>query len=248
MDAVLIAAERKDLLRDGGRASVDSTGLETRHVSTHFAHRRDGASGTKNKRRTTRRARAPFRAASAYPMLTVVCDERSHLYLAAQTFLGPRNEAPFFEPVVRRAAARTIIDTVLADAAFDTDSCHTLCREELGIRSTVIPLNPRGNGPAWPKGKYRRQMRRKFHRHVYGQRWQVESSFSGSKRRFGSSLSSTTPAGRACECLLWALVHNLAIVRRPRGRGSQQSSVPPVSTRPLSSLLAFLLVLDGWCW
>ena len=214
MRAVLTTARLRGMLPDGLRAIVDSTGLEARHVSVHFEHRRHGPGRGKN------RGRAP---PPTYPMLAVVCDQRSHLWLSAKAFMGPRNEAPFFEPVVRQAAARARIDTILADAAFDTDACHALCRDTLGIRSTVIPIHPRGNGRGWPKGTYRRQMRRRFHRRVYAQRRQVESSFSGTKRRFGSALRRTSPLGRTHECLLWALVHNLAIVPRPRRRGSQQS-------------------------
>jgi hypothetical protein len=44
-----------------------------------------------------------------------------------------------------------------------------LCREDLGVRSTVIPINRRGQGRKWPLMTYRRQMKRR--RRKYGQRW-----------------------------------------------------------------------------
>ena len=80
-------------------------------------------------------------------------------------------------------------DRVLADAAFDSEASHRYCREELGVRSTVIPLNRRGQGRKWPRTRYRRQMVKRFrkrprgsrYRRVYGQRWQAESTFSRHK-------------------------------------------------------------------
>ena len=41
-------------------------------------------------------------------------------------------------------------DRVLADAAFDAEDHHRYAREELGVRSTVIPIDPRGPGRKWP--------------------------------------------------------------------------------------------------
>jgi hypothetical protein len=38
-------------------------------------------------------------------------------------------------------------DRVLADAAFDSEEHHRYCRRDLGVRSTVIPLNRRNRGP-----------------------------------------------------------------------------------------------------
>jgi hypothetical protein len=52
-------------------------------------------------------------------------------------------------------------DRVLADAAFDGENHHAYAREGLGIRSSVIPLNPRGRAGK-PGGKYRRPMSRRF--------------------------------------------------------------------------------------
>lgn len=115
-----------------------------------------------------------------------------------------------------RQAARVIDwDRLLADMAYDGESYHRLCREELGIRSTVIPLNPRGNPSAWPQTLYRRQMKRRFPRRIYGHRWQAESAFSQDKRVLGSALRSRHPAAQYREGYLRALTHNLMILRLP---------------------------------
>jgi transposase len=103
-------------------------------------------------------------------------------------------------------------DRLLADAAYDAEHNHLLCRQELGIRSTVIPLNERGGyGP--PKTKYRAQMSRRFSRSIYGQRWQVESAISRNKRLLGSAVRACTHKTQAQECLVRVLTHNLMILR-----------------------------------
>jgi hypothetical protein len=69
-------------------------------------------------------------------------------------------------------------DRVLGDAAFDSEESHRYCREDLGVRSTVIALNRRNRGRKRPKSRYRQMVRRfrkkprgSRHRRVYGQRW-----------------------------------------------------------------------------
>jgi hypothetical protein len=51
---------------------------------------------------------------------------------------------------------------VLADAAFDAGEHHRYAREDLGVRSTMIPLDRRGQGRKRPKPAYRRQMVKRF--------------------------------------------------------------------------------------
>jgi transposase len=111
-------------------------------------------------------------------------------------------------------------DRVLGDAAFDSEENHRLCREDLGVRSTVIPLNRRNRGRKWPKTRYRRQMVKRFrkrpkgsrHKRVYGQRWQAESAFSRHKRLLGSALRGKSDASRERECYLRVLTHNIMLL------------------------------------
>jgi transposase len=110
-------------------------------------------------------------------------------------------------------------DRALADAAFDAEEHHRYAREDLGVRSTVIPINPR-NATGPPGGKYRAQMPRRFaprpagsrYRRVFGQRWQAESAFSRHKRRLGSALAGKSDASRERECYLRVLTHNLMLL------------------------------------
>jgi transposase len=111
-------------------------------------------------------------------------------------------------------------DRVLADAAFDSEENHRLAREDLGVRSTVIPLNRRNRGRKRPKTRYRRQMVKRFrrkprrsrYRRVYGQRWQAESAFSRHKRLLGSALRGRSDASRERECYLRVLTHNVMLL------------------------------------
>jgi hypothetical protein len=182
---------------------VDATGLESRHTSRYFFKR----AGRKHTSRL-------------WTKLTVACDTASHFVTGATVTLGPANDAPQLRPVMAQASLAVAHDRVLADAAFDSEEIHRYCREELGVRSTVIPLNRRNRGRKWPKARYRRQMVRRFrkkpkgsrHRRVYGQRWQAESAFSRHKRLLGSALRARSDASRQREGYLRVLTHNLMLL------------------------------------
>jgi hypothetical protein len=153
-----------------------------------------------------------------WPKLTAVIDTRTHRVLAADVTRAPRQDAPRLVPVVRRAVGHTPIDTVLADAGYDSESNHATCRAELGVRSTVIALNWRGSR-TWPQSKYRRQMVKRFRKRprgsrskrVYGQRAQAESAFSRNKRRLGAWVRATRWANQKTEILLKVLAHNIML-------------------------------------
>ena len=114
----------------------------------------------------------------------------------------------------------TTTEANLGDGAFDAEHNHVLARQRLGVRSTVFPLNRRNTGRKWPKTKYRRQMVRRFrrkprrskHRRVYGQRWQIESGFSRTKRLLGSALRARKWINQKKEILMRVLTHNLMLL------------------------------------
>lgn len=190
-----VCAQQSGLITERPEAAVDATGLESRHTSRYFFKR----AGRKL-------------SAQSWVKLTVACDTASHFVTAATVTLGPSNDSPQFCPVLQQASLIVSWDRVLGDAAFDSEENHRLAREDLGIRSTVIPLNRRNRGRKWPKTKYRRQMKKRFFKRVYGQRWQVESAISRHKRRLGSALSSRSDAARERESRLRVLTHNLMLL------------------------------------
>jgi len=181
---------------------VDGTGLESRHTSRYFFKR----AGRKHSSRL-------------WTKLTVACDTRTHFFAGATVTTGPSNDSPQFKPVLAQASLAVGWDRVLADAAFDTEAHHGYARDELGIRSSVIPINTRGHDGE-PGGRYRSQMPRRFapgpegsrYKRVFGQRWQAESAFSRHKRRLGSALAGRSEASRERECHLRVLTHNLMLL------------------------------------
>jgi hypothetical protein len=189
-------ARKLKLISKRPEGIVDATGLETRHASRYYVWR-------KGQKRHVR---------VRWPKLTLVCDRRSHLLPGAYVSMGPSQDSPQFTPAMKEAAALVSFDRVLADAGYDAEHNHVLCRKSLGIRSTVIPARKR-NTRKWPKAKYRRQMKKRFHKRVYGQRWQVESAISRNKRLLGSALRNRTWFHQKLECLCRVLTHNLMILR-----------------------------------
>ena len=177
-------------------AAVDATGLETRHASAHFGLRR-GSRGHRQR---------------AWPKLTAVVHAHSHLILGAVPGVGPSQDSPDFTPAMRQAAGLVQIDTALGDAGYDAEHNHRLCREDLGVRQTVIRLNRRNTGRRWPKTPYRRAMRRRFPKALYNQRRHAESGFSQHKRRLGSALTARGDTSQARELVLRVLAHNLMLL------------------------------------
>jgi len=198
-----VRAQDRGLIGDKPEAAVDATGLESRHTSRYFFKR----AGRKL-------------SAQSWVKLTVTCHTASHFFTSAAVTLGPSNDSPQFRPALQQASLVVRWDRVLGDAAFDSEENHRLAREDLGVRSTVIPLNRRNRGRKWPKTRYRRQMVKRFrkkprgsrYKRVYGQRWQAESAFSRHKRLLGPALRGKSEASREREGYLRVLTHNLMLL------------------------------------
>lgn len=179
-------------------------------------------------------AKRKHRRRRAWPKLTAVVHTDSHLILGAVTGTGPAQDSPDFTPAMRQAAALLPIDTALADAGYDAEHNHRLCREELGVPNSVIKLNPRNMGRRWPRTAYRREMRQRFLKTLYHQRWQAESVFSRHKRRLGSALTTRRNASQQRELILRVLTHNLMLLyyRRSGFQHSIKLSKPQQAPKP----------------
>ena len=198
MEAVFECARALNLVDERPEGAIDATGLESRHVSAHYRNRR-GDTGTFEQRH--------------WPKLTIVCHTHSYLVAGAVVDRGPSNDVAYFVPALTQAAERIDFDRILADKAYDAEYAHALCREKLGIRSTVIPLNPRRFRGQRPKTKYRRQMFDRFFNRTYGRRWHVESLISQTKRRLGSALYARDDQAQKREGYLRVITHNLMVLR-----------------------------------
>lgn len=195
LSSIFNDAQELGLIEPKAEASIDATGMEARHVSRHYV------------------LRAGYKRFLRYrwPKLTLVCDNDTHLFAAAVVTDGPSQDSPQFPQAMIQACRHLTIDRLLGDAGYDGEHNHRLARETLSIRSTVIALNKR-NSRKWPRTKYRRQMKRRFHCRIFGNRWQVESAISRNKRRLGSALRARTPPSQEQECFLRVITHNLMIL------------------------------------
>lgn len=189
-------ANAADLIDAAPVAAVDATGLETRHVSAYFGLRRAGAGHRQR----------------PWPKLTAVVHTASHLIVGAVPGVGPSQDSPDFIPAMRQAAELITFDTALADAGYDAEHNHRLCRGELGMRQAVIALNPRNTGGRPPRTPYRYALWQDFPSATYHQRWHVESAFSQHKRRLGSALTARGSSAQQHELVLRVLTHNLALL------------------------------------
>jgi hypothetical protein len=113
------------LINASPTAAVDATELETRHVNEHFGKRRGDGKCWGHRQR-------------AWPKLTAVLHTHSHPIVGAVTGVCPSQDSPDFTPALRQAAVIIALDTVLADAGYDAEHNHRLCRDELGIKRSII--------------------------------------------------------------------------------------------------------------
>ena len=194
--SILGHAQDIGILDDTPEAAIDSTGLETRHVSRHFI----------------RCSKRPSYFRRHWPKLTVVCDTRTHLIASCIVTRGPGYDFGLFEDAVREACKQLRFKRILADGGYDSEANHSIAREVFRVEAIIKP-NLRGFKTK-PHGTYRRQMKENFDKKAYNNRWQIESVFSRNKRLLGSALRNRTEVSRKRECLLRVLTHNLMIIRR----------------------------------
>jgi hypothetical protein len=162
-------------------AAMDGTGFETRHISAYFVQRRERACKTGYQTTTYTR----------YPYAELVCDCRTHFVLAIVPGRGPGPDLPYFRPALRQTIRRTGVGTLLADAGLDSESAHEFARRECRTRA-IIPAT-RGRPTNKPlRGYWRNQMKQRFPKRKYGQRWQVETVISMVKRLLDAALRART--------------------------------------------------------
>ena len=195
---MVMRAKTVRLLPRRSRAAIDGTGLETQYVSRYYRWRSGRPEWCRE-----------------WPKLTVVCDLASHFWLAGHVCMGPCMDSPQLKPAVSQAVAHQAIDELLGDKGYDAEHNHRLCREELGIPSTLIGVRKRSSlsrTQRWPDTPYRREMKRRIPRSDFGQRWQVESAISRNKRRLGTALRARRWPMQQWECYLRVLTHNLMLL------------------------------------
>jgi len=196
LNSIFKLAANIGLLDKASEAAIDSTGLETHHISRHFVN-------------CTKR---PSYYRRRWPKITAICDTKTHLIASCIVTRGPSYDFPLFEKALNEIPSEVSFVRILADGGYDSEANHRLAREVFGME-TLIKLNLRGF-KSIPKGKHRRKTQKSFDNKIYNNRWQIESVFSRNKRLLGSALRNRTEVSRERECLLRVLTHNLMIIRR----------------------------------
>jgi hypothetical protein len=170
-------------------AAMDATGMETTTASAHFQCRRGG------QRRKWVKISTIILCGSLLPLSLVVG-------------MGPNNDKCQAQELIAKAQTAAVPDTVYGDAGYDAEWIHAQCREEWGVESVIKPAVHRKDGllgGLWRSGMTESYLKRKR----YGQRWAVETFFSGLKRTMGSTLTSRTPKQLLAEAAFKVLAYTL---------------------------------------
>ena len=197
---VRMAKERHLLKRNCDLAAMDGTGLESHHASTYYVQRCAKGKKTKQKLTYTR-----------FPKMGIVCDCRSHIVLAVVPGRGPGPDIKHFRSALEQSLQSVSIKTLVADAGYDGEPSHQYARNTCHVRSLIPPRIGRPTDKP-PTGYWRRQMRARIHLTRYGQRWQVETTYSMLKRLLGSALTARTYWAQCREIFLMVLTLNIMIL------------------------------------
>lgn len=172
--------------------AIDSTGMADSTASSYFITR----SGRHRRR---------------WVKLSLAVTLRQHLILAAVADFGPNNDKIQFAPVLKQMLQTSRISgqrigRLLADKGYDAEWIHRSCRERHGIESWIDPVVHRKDGLVG--GRWRRHCF--THRPAdFGQRWQVESTISGLKRRMGNTIAARGAQMQRREIVLKALAWSI---------------------------------------
>lgn len=172
--------------------AVDATGLAPGAISTFFVNRRkDRGQGL------------PWR----YWLKWVVVVDLSRQMLVAQLAKrGPYNDCAQLRPLVDTACEAIAVQTVLADAEFDSERNHRHIRQVHGCNS-VIPAK-RGKA-SWKRKGIRAEMQAQFPKELYGRRALIETVFSVVKRKLSARAPGRSLETQRLQALLLGLAYNI---------------------------------------
>lgn len=185
-------------------AALDSTGMESHHVSRYFVmRRRSSHSNHEGNIEETMYRR--------FPKMALAVDCRSLVILAVIPSWGPSPDILHFRDLLDASLAMTPIRAIAADAGYDAEHSHVFAREERGIE-TIIPNRVGRPTTKLPSGTYRRLMALHFDKKRYGKRWMVETVNSMIKRVMGSALTARSYWAQMREMGLIAFTFNVRLV------------------------------------
>jgi hypothetical protein len=196
LDAIIARARGRGLINEHSQlAAIDSTGLESSHVSSYFAQR-------------CRRKYHKF------PKFWAVIDAAKHLCLSIVPGVGPSPDDPRFHQAAQEAHDRHGFKGLAGDCGFDGEHHQRFLYEELGVLGIIPPTRgrPAHDPNHIPGGFYRGFWHKRWPKKLYGQRWQVESFFSMMKRLLDSFLRARRRWSQHREMCLKVITLNLMIL------------------------------------
>lgn len=200
-ETVSIAQEAKVLPKNVSLAAIDGTGFESHYTSTYFV-RRKAKGGTTEQKTTYMR----------FAKVGILADCKQHFILSGVPSWGPSPDIKHYEKAALQAAKRTCMQTLLADAGYDSEKAHRFTRETLNIRSIIPPRIGRPTTKL-PTDKYRKIMATRFNKQKYGQRWQVETVNAMLKRALCSFLRSRSYWSQMREIMMRLITFNIMVLR-----------------------------------
>jgi transposase len=181
-------------------AALDSTGLESGHISPYFYKIRSKQAKYRKWKHFTR-----------WPKLALIVNVANHMILTVHPTRGPRRDCCHFKTILKKLSRKITVRHLIADAGYDSEASHVFARELLNIK-TIIPATV-GRAPRHlPNSCYRRRMKTHFDNEKYHQRWQVETVFSMIKRLLGCCIKAHDYQAQCREIRLLAVTHNLMLV------------------------------------
>lgn len=168
--------------------AVDSTGMATTAASAYFE--------TRAGRKKTKYVKLS---------LAVLCG--SLLPCGLVVSWGPRTDRAEAPEILEKAMAKVRPKKLYADAGYDAEWVHMVCREHWNVQSFIPPSVTRKDGTVG--GHYRAQMTELPK--SYGRRWHIESFMSGLKRTTGSALSARLPKAMFAEASFRVVAYALRL-------------------------------------
>lgn len=169
-------------------AAMDSTGLQTGSASAHFVSR----SGQKRKK---------------YVKVSVAILCGALLPASLVVDWGPSNDKVEASALMAESQRRLPgVDVLYADAGYDAEWVHEVAREDWGVMTAIPPVQHKKDGTVG--GHYRSKMTPGWLKAIgYGDRWHVESFFSGMKRTMGWTLGGRSERALFTEATLKVLTY-----------------------------------------
>lgn len=173
---------------DPKEMAIDSTGIQTTAASAYFQ--------TRSGRKKTKYVKLS---------LAILCG--SLLPCGLVVSWGPRTDRTEAPEILEKAMAKVRPRKLYADAGYDAEWVHAVCREHWNVESFIPPSVHRKDGSVG--GHYRSQMVNLPK--SYGRRWHVESFMSGLKRTTGNALNARLPKAMFAEASFRVIAYALRL-------------------------------------